>query len=158
MVNLFGYYLSFAVQRYNVRQSMRQVMRLQKMKNTTRFVFTAGEYGKLTKFDGGKEFSLNGCMYDVVKKEVNGGQVILFAYYDHRETGVIDSFLAYFKEDAPQGSSESLRQFSLQEFVVFYSGWKSQISYAWISFIYYDVRQLCYSIITPVSPPPDWVS
>ncbi|HLP53354.1 MAG TPA: hypothetical protein VK154_20845 [Chitinophagales bacterium] len=158
MVNLFGYYMSFAVQRHNARQCMKQAMRLQKMKNTTQFVFTADEYRQLKKYDGGKEFSLNGGMYDVVRTLVDGERVIVTAYYDKRETGVIDSFLAFFDEGAPLKNVPSLRQFSLQEFVFFTTGWQICLSYQAISLPVYISSSPLAVFVSLATPPPDFLT
>src|SRR5436190_9978548 len=103
-INLFGYFVSFTIQRYKIREEVRKLIKGEMMKHTQQFVFTEAEYNQLSQYDGGSEFSLNGCMYDVVKKEMKSGKIILTAYFDHQETGLLDKLVSFFDEE--KSSSE----------------------------------------------------
>lgn len=139
------------------RQIIRNEVRTEKIKHTKQFVFTFKEYEQLSKYEGGEEFSLNGGMYDVVKKEVKNGKVILHAFYDHKETGLIGSLISYFQdENIPVKSKRSaISSFSISEFVFTPNEWQIFLSYS------FSPLHLYSSVITSLkldtlSPPPDF--
>lgn len=118
-VNLFGYFISFTAQRCKIRAEVRELLKREKMKSAKQFVFTPEEFSKLDTRESGREFCLNGDMYDVVfKKEVNG-KVFLTAYFDHKETGLLTKFISFFKSGIdPAGKEQQhLLSFTLLEFV-----------------------------------------
>jgi hypothetical protein len=118
-VSLFGFHISFMAQRNAIRNEMRQIIKAEKKKHTRQFVFTEEEYKRLNKYEGGKEFSLHGNMYDVVKKETLPGKVILTAYFDHKETHLLQTFLQLFEEDraSHDNANKTKSTFSLPEFI-----------------------------------------
>ncbi|MCW5908331.1 MAG: hypothetical protein KIS94_10750 [Chitinophagales bacterium] len=108
LLSLFGSYFAFMAERYAIKKEVKQLLKAEKIKNAREFVFTAGEYRQLKKYEGGKEFSLNGDMYDVVSKKERDGKIILVAYYDHKETSLLDKFVKLF-DDGPQKEKSSNR-------------------------------------------------
>ena len=156
LVNLFGYFISFCVQRYKIRAEVKQMLKLEKIKHTQQFVFTEAEYNQLTKYEGGREFRLNGGMYDVVKKELKDGKVVLFAYCDHKETGLLGKFLSYFNEEnQPSQSTHRLTAFSLLEFVSPYYEWKCYNTLTRLPICHSYLDFLCQLSVDLVTPPPD---
>jgi hypothetical protein len=94
----FGTFLSFAIQRQLARLEMRKAIKEEKKKHVSIFKFTKAEFAKLQLLDGGKEFLLQGGMYDITKKELSGEWVILHAFFDHKETSILDKFIHFFDE------------------------------------------------------------
>lgn len=134
---------------------MKQLMKVEKMKHTQQFVFTEHEYEQLSKLEGGKEFTLNGGLYDVVKKEVKEGKIILTAYYDHKETGLLGRFLSYFNEDTQsEKGTHTTPLFSLLEFVFHNSEWKCYVASVCFNIHSYSSNLLMLSLDSS-SPPPD---
>lgn len=116
--NLFGYYISFQLHRTKLKAEVLRELKALKKKNVQQFVFTLAEYNKLTKEDNGREFILNGGIYDVVHKQITDSKVILYAYYDHKETGLLDKFASYFNDDTlPESEKQIVSSFSLSDFV-----------------------------------------
>lgn len=135
---------------------MQKTLRLAKQQHAREFVFTTTEYECLDKYDGGSEFCLNGNMYDVISSKTQNGQVVLLAFFDHRETTLLSRFIAMFSTDSDQEDTPSpnsqLRniyefywlsyQFFFQAPVRFFS--RCQTTLTFISYI-----------VQPNSPPPD---
>ena len=153
LLNIFGFFASFVVQ----RQMIRKEVRVEKRKHTRPFVFTLKEYEQLCKYEKGEEFRLNGGLYDVVKKEVRNGKIILHAFYDHKETSLIGTLISYFQdENIPVKSKRSaISSFSISEFVFTPNEWQIFLSYS------FSPLHLFSSVITSLkldtlSPPPDF--
>ncbi len=157
-INLFGYFISFSFQRYKIRAEVKQMLKLEKMKHTQHFVFTEAEYKQLHKYEGGKEFSLNGGMYDVVKKELKDARIILTAYYDHQETGLLSKLVSYFNEETkPVTNKHIVPLFSLLEFVFSPVEWKQDdlnTRPLFSSTYQNELRSVSFEI---ASPPPDFL-
>ena len=156
LVNMFGYFISFSIQRYQVRQEVKQLLKQEKRKHTEQFIFTAQQYAHLRQYDGGKEFSLNGGMYDVVKKEMKDGNIILIAYYDHQETDLLTKFISFFNQESEQHSNKQiLPGFCLLEFIFYTTEWKFCPT-ATVSLLpTYNATILTVKHSNLVSPPPD---
>jgi hypothetical protein len=157
LINLFGYFISFTVQRARIRTEVKQLMKAEKMKHTQQFVFTEHEYEQLSKEDNGKEFKLNGGLYDVVKKEAVDGKIILTAYYDHKETGLLDKFTSYFTDETqPDKGKQTVPVFSLLEFIFHNADWKCYDSFVCFRLTSYSSNLLSLTLDS-ASPPPDLV-
>lgn len=114
----FGACVSFAVQRHKVRLEVRKAIKEEKKKSTTLFEFTTQEFASIQLFDGGKEFKLQGKMYDIVKLERQGNRVLVYAFFDHQETSLLDKFIRFF-DDQDSGSKQQNRtvNFFMPEYV-----------------------------------------
>lgn len=152
IVNLFGYFISFTAQRYRIRMEAK----IEKRRNAREFAFSPAEFEKLHTCEGGKEFSLNGGMYDVVKKELRGGKIILTAYFDHKETGLIQNFLSYFKDETSSSKSKRHRipSFNLFEFVAAATPFEWYVPTQKFTFLSYS-SPLIPAVLEISSPPPD---
>ncbi len=130
-------------------------MKQEKMKHTQQFVFTEQGYQKLNKLEGGKEFTLDGGLYDVVKKERVGGKIILTAYYDHQETGLLGEFVSYFNDDTQsEKGKHTLPFFTLLEFIFDAGEWRCHPTSVCFNIPSYDSNLHTVSLDS-VTPPPD---
>jgi len=158
LVNIFGYFISFSVQRYKIRAEVKQMLKEERKKYTQQFVFTEDEYAKLNQYEGGREFSLNGGMYDVVKKELKHGKIILTAYYDHKETGLLDKLVSFFDEESNAAKGkQTIPAFSLLEFVSPAGEWKCYNSFTCLRLYHSKPEFPSQLSVDLVSPPPDRV-
>lgn len=94
-----GTYITFFVQQQIIKSQIRSLVKAEKLKQTEVFQLTEAEFEKLNTYEGGREFSLNGMMYDVVKKEQLGELIVLHAYADHREMSLIEEFSNFFSNN-----------------------------------------------------------
>jgi hypothetical protein len=108
LLSVFGSYFAFMAERHAIKREVKQLLQAEKIKNAREFVFTIQEYRQLKKYEGGKEFSLNGDMYDVVSKKEQDGKIIVVAYFDHKETSLFDKFVKLF-DDGPLKEKSSNR-------------------------------------------------
>lgn len=143
------------LERNAVRSEMRQMIKAEKRRSAKEFVFTAEEYAALHQYEGGKEFSLNGDMYDVVSKEVRNGKVILTAYFDHKETSLLGKFVAMFEEDN-RTTHHYQKRIHLPEFVWQESLLLSTPAVTFVSLQCSTSKPVSY-ITETQSPPPDFI-
>jgi len=156
LVNVFGYFISFSIQRYKIKQEVKQLVKQEKRRNTQHFIFTAQQYERLRQYENGNEFSLNGCMYDVVKKEFVNGNIILTAYYDHQETDLLTKFISFFNEESEQHNSKhTLLGFCLLEFILHNTEWQFSPEATTLLLPSYNTTILSVPHTDLVSPPPD---
>jgi hypothetical protein len=153
--NVFGYLISFTVQRNKIKEEVKQLIKAEKLKHTQQFAFTEQEYRALQTVENGKEFILNGGLYDVVKKERKDSKIILTAYYDHAETGLIGKFLSYFNDTSQTDAGKHIVPvFCLLEFVfqtIQSQRFDTVVSYGLTS---YSSNLLTLSLAS-ATPPPD---
>lgn len=156
VVNIFGYLISFNIQRYTIKEDVKRALEQPTHLNTQRFVFTIQEYRKLHLFDNGEELKIAGNMYDVVKKELKEGKVILTLYSDSKETGLLNELVSFFTEESqPVKHKYPIPAFSLLEFVFKISEWKSFLpvsSSVFLSILNQSPLSLALEI---ACPPPD---
>jgi hypothetical protein len=119
LISLFGFYVSFVIQRCNIRAEVAHQVKRDKSKAIVRLVFTCSEYRHLPKYDGGKEFSWQGNMYDVIERKTDGDRIVLTVYLDHKETSLVDKFLSVFEEetDGEEDDNTSGSAINLPEFI-----------------------------------------
>ncbi|MBK7147909.1 MAG: hypothetical protein IPH78_03590 [Bacteroidetes bacterium] len=108
----FGACVSFAVQRHKVRMEVRKAINEEKKKSTALFEFTTKEFASIQQYDGGKEFKLQGKMYDIVKLERQGNRILVYAFFDHQETSLLDKFIRFF-DDQDTGTQQQNRRANL---------------------------------------------
>ena len=132
------------------------MLKQEKKKHTQEFIFTDAEYQQLRQYKDGREFSLNGGMYDVVKKELKAGKVILTAYYDHAETSLLQKLVSFFDEESNSTKSKQIIPvFTLLEFVSPDSEWKCFNAYTCLHLYRSDSEFFSQLSVDLVSPPPD---
>lgn len=155
-INLFGYFISFTAQRCKIRAEVRELLKQEKIKSARHFVFTAEEFAMLDIREGGKEFCLNGDMYDVIGKSYSRGKVILTAFYDHKETGLIDKFVSFFgEENSSSKDKQQVPEFSLLEFVSPDGEWKVHNPLRSLSMFNAKPEFISPLSVDLLSPPPD---
>lgn len=157
-VSLFGFQISFIAQRAVVHRQMAQKIKAEKKKAATQFVFSTSAYSSLRKFEGEKEFSWQGNMYDVVDKYTDGNNVIITAYLDHKETSILAKFVAMFEEDdcTSNTSHHYQKRINLPEFV-----WQESLLLSTPSVMFVSLHQSTHKPVSYItetqSPPPDFI-
>lgn len=68
-------------------------------------VIIAEENNTLVWKDNGKEFSLNGEMYDVAKIKIENGKTVIYCINDTKETRLLENFIKAMKNDASNSKS-----------------------------------------------------
>ena len=155
VANMFGYFISFTAQRYKIRAELQQSVKEDKAHSTAQFAFSGQEYARLAKLQNATEFTLNGKLYDVLKKELKEGRIVLTVYYDHRESGLMGEFISFISEQTqPEKSKQTLPLFSLLEFVFSPAEWKSYNNCSTLNIPSYSSNLLSLSLDS-YSPPPD---
>lgn len=101
----FVLYYRQMVSRSEMRQYLRQHVQHADIK---RFQFSDGDQTKIA-WEDENEFSLDGEMYDVIKKVKQGKTLVVYCVADKKETRLIQQFLTQAKKQIPVKENDSLR-------------------------------------------------
>ena len=106
LVNLFGFYTLFILERTDIRNEMAEKVNNCYIEHQV-LNFDAEQFSKLVFDDNGKEFSFGGRLYDVVSIKHEGRQVEISVDYDAKETDLVEGFKEAFAQhhDKDQASS-----------------------------------------------------
>jgi hypothetical protein len=157
LINVFGYFISFSVQRNKIKEVVKHFLRGERSEATQQFAFTEQQFASLNMVGNDSEFTLDGSLYDVVNKELRDGRIVITAYYDHQETGLLSRFISYFSEENQSTKGKQiLPVFSLLEFVFSSYEWK-----CYDTFVCCNIPSYVSNLINPsldlASPPPDLI-
>ncbi len=151
-----GTYISFYIQQYNIQTEVRAAIKAQKKLKSEKFHFTQNEFSELKKYEGEREFSMNGIIYDVVKKIDVNGTVVLHAYADHKETSLLENFSSFFQEehDSENATHKVKPVFSAFDYL---ANATIQIYHPPVTAqrLYNEDWILCRALYLPSTPPPD---
>jgi len=121
LLNLFGFYVSYVVNRGSIKVEMKNTLALADKNSLEQFDFTSSEYAKLTHPNGdAEELMINGVLYDVKAIEYKHNRVIVFAKRDVSETGLLNKFLSEITSQTsstPAKNHQFLAKVLQQEFV-----------------------------------------
>ena len=156
VVNIFGYLISFGIQNHKIKEDVERTLEQGKNIYTQQFVFSVMEYGQLHFYENGKELSIEGSMYDVVRKELKDGKVFLTVCYDNKETGLLNELASFFTEERlPIKHKYAIPTFSLLEFVFKISEWKSFLPTSILVPSPFFNQRLFSLLLDIACPPPD---
>ncbi len=121
ILNLLGFYVVFFLQQQGL-QLQAANFREGEQRSAT-MTFNKQEFEQLNWTREGKEFKLNGNLYDVVSAETDGNRVYLKVVSDNSESDLIDGFTALFgKQTGSQetgGPVKTFLQHILLEYTLF---------------------------------------
>jgi hypothetical protein len=92
LINSIGCFIYFEIKRKSIRHEIKHGI-LHKLPDSQLVRIINDEYNDKD------EFELNGVMYDVMRKEVHNGQVILWCFKDKKETELNRSIESLVKKD-----------------------------------------------------------
>jgi hypothetical protein len=99
-LNQVGYYILCTYQQYQVKKEVERQLLASSLHESEMDIFVLQEYqDKLTWEEEGKEFYLDGEMYDVVKTKEQGGQIILYCLKDTREKQLLEHLVKLVKDN-----------------------------------------------------------
>jgi hypothetical protein len=153
-----GNSVTFFAQRAMVRNQVKKSLKAQKLKSAQTFRFSKAEYNELQKFENNKEFLMNGGMYDIVALKTVQDSVLLLAFYDHKETSLLEKFLGFFKEqNSDQPASKSIAfKFSFSDFIDAKFLFQTLLNYQFFNLHLKNTEELS-AFCTLQSPPPDYL-
>jgi len=96
LVNLSGFYIAFVLKQADIRQEMAANITRTSNEHRQTLKFDNSEFSKLLFNDDGKEFTLDGKLYDVVSIEHAGNHVNVVVEYDSKETNLVEIFDSVF--------------------------------------------------------------
>jgi hypothetical protein len=107
-INLFGFYAMFIVRQTEVKEEMSESVNMPTSTNQREVIsFTKTEFSQLYFNDDGKEFRLNGRLYDVVSIEKSGNKVNITVEYDSKETDLVEAFGGLFSQQQGKDQNSS---------------------------------------------------
>ncbi len=111
LFNVFGYFALFSIEKNRIQKEVKTYIKEGIPKNKLKaFVFTPTEFENLQWTKPGKEFRLNGEMYDIIQIELNGENKIYWCYHDMAESKLfanLDSILQMQMTGIPNGIDET---------------------------------------------------
>jgi len=109
LLNISGLFLVFCYQQLQLKREMKQYLG-QHLQHADVSVFSFSKQDqKLLEWEGSDEFSLNGQMYDVLKKVQHGAQVTIYCVMDKMETALIQQFLQHSGKQKPLKGKADVR-------------------------------------------------
>jgi hypothetical protein len=94
-----GLYLVFHVYQKEVKREMKKYLRQDlHQESIVAFLYSPANASDFVFVDE-EEFALNGQMYDVIFKESKGGQTVIHAIDDKKETALVQAFLKHQRAD-----------------------------------------------------------
>jgi hypothetical protein len=117
----FGYYCFCTLQIYAAKESAKEQI-LKQIPENLLTTISIEDYGNAIKWEEeGKEFSLMGAMYDVVKIKNENGRNMLLCISDAKEDEVLAAFASVVKNNSGTSSNSSGHQttvkFSIPEWI-----------------------------------------
>lgn len=111
LFNVFGYFALFSLEKNRIQKEVKTRIKegIPKTKLIA-YVFTPTEFEDLHWTKPGKEFRLNGEMYDIIQVEIKGDSKIYWCYHDVAESKLfasLDSILQKQMSGIPNGADET---------------------------------------------------
>lgn len=92
LMNSIGCFIFFEIKRKNIRHEIKHSL-LHKLPDSQLVKVINNDYNQK------EEFEINGVMYDVMRKEIRNGQVILWCFEDKKETELNRTIESLVKND-----------------------------------------------------------
>ena len=103
-INQLGYYFLHNIQQYQLKQEIKRAMLSAIPESALELI---AETDQLVWEEEGKEFHLNGEMYDVVKTKTHNGKTVYYCINDKKEKRLLDRLIKLVKanDDSRRGRS-----------------------------------------------------
>ncbi len=88
-----GYYFIYSVQQHLIKEQIEEQLLANVTESSLELIVTEQAGGKIMWKERGKEFSLDGVMYDVVKIKKSAGKTLLYCINDKKEKQLIDDLV-----------------------------------------------------------------
>ena len=100
-LNIIGYHFIFQMQQHQVKEDMKEYLSSSKdIQNAVELRFSLADASSISKlkWEEEKEFTYNGEMYDVIKKENANGELVIQCIKDKKETHLVNNYEKVSKE------------------------------------------------------------
>ena len=105
---MFGFYGLFVLKQADIKQGMTlNINGASSTEKSETLSFDKAEFAKLVFTDGGKEFSYEGRLYDVVEIKNSGSRVTVVVEYDAKETDLVETFASLFSQQQGKDQNSS---------------------------------------------------
>ncbi len=111
-----GYHLLFFVRIAEAKAEMKEAIVNGRPENLTKLQFSTNVF-KAINPDGGSEFEYAGELYDVIKAEPSGKDVVVWCLSDKKEKDAVDAYLKTQKQSSQNNSSTDLAKLLSLPFV-----------------------------------------
>jgi hypothetical protein len=113
-----GYHFVFHFQVWQAKSEMKlRLLHSAKLKEITELSFTPEEQQRL-KWEDDHELSFNGEMYDVIDQYLKNGKLVLRCIDDRKETGLIEAYLRFHKNNNDNRPLSAMMQLMSAQFIV----------------------------------------
>jgi hypothetical protein len=98
-LNQVGYYIFCSYQQYQVKKEVERQLLANSLHESEMDIFVLEEYKDKIKWEeDGKEFYLDGEMYDVVRTREHGGKTVLYCLKDTKEQELLNHLVKLVKD------------------------------------------------------------
>lgn len=160
-----GIHIIQAVNLYNIKCEMQELAKVavscrDSNRKTEILRFSDDDYTLIEWHDGGKEFRLNGIMYDVVRQWRDGDAMAIVCFRDDKETEVLGNIAGKKEKQSNAARSNNNDLFSTKTFAKYLQPGsnreitKSPIYIFYISYLFPEIKPASQEIPTP---PPRFV-
>jgi hypothetical protein len=155
-----GYYFLYMFQQYQVKESVKQELMSKLPESSLEIIDADACKDDIEWEEEGREFYLQGQMYDVAFIKVTDGKKLIYCLNDSKEKALLESFANAIKSGNEQNSSNKgghhIIKFQLPDFLIL-NGYAVTICEP-LSVPYVDYSSSLISNITEVfTPPPDLI-
>lgn len=162
MLNLFGFYIAFIMNRHEIRKEMQQSLTDSDKENLSVISMSREEFENIVWEKKNKEFRMNDRMFDVEKMEMADDYVTLYVEEDTKETQLVDDFAATVSQQTDQeypGSPlKAMYNYLMKEFIRHQDTVTYHPSVAFHSLLPSETYTYASFVGNRPSPPPDWQS
>ena len=95
-----GYYFVYTIQQHIIKEEIERELLTQIPDSSLDVVVEEDHSGKLEWEEEGKEFSLNGDMYDVARIEIKDGKTYLYCINDKKEKEILNNLVKAVNHDS----------------------------------------------------------
>lgn len=115
-LNLFGFYAAFVVEQGAIRESVSENIERDGNSSGQLMVLSRSEFEDLDWARTGKEFLLNGRLFDVVSIEPTTNGIKIYVESDLRETSLLTEYISLYKEQSGKEPFNAAAKNILQHF------------------------------------------
>lgn len=152
----FGYYFFYTIKQQRIRREVKQQILATLADNSFEIIVAEDNAGKIRWEEDGKEFHLNGEMYDVAKISYKNGKTLLHCLNDKKEKQLLHDWAKATKTNTNNNSSDKGKlniKFHTADFIV-EDNFPKTYSPAFSSCLFALINAPLISVVTDISTPP----
>ena len=154
--SFIGFYLNFAIEQYVIKEQVKEkIIRNLPDNELTIIRISSHVNGKITWIEDGKEFRLEGNLYDVVKIKEEKGSISYYCFCDVKESKLLANLDNLVKDQSDHSKSKT--NLNKQHINVFFQQILPSFGLTESTIHYCNYTSIYKLIYTETQSPPPWV-